>query len=383
MPSLSRASAPYDFYPRPLRGGRHIWFLRRQWAQIISIHALCEEGDTSRCIPFPEVQPFLSTPSARRATTGRTTASGTLTFLSTPSARRATRYSIQFTPFLKFLSTPSARRATTCAGNRQIYRKISIHALCEEGDPRILPRSQTVKYFYPRPLRGGRPCFGSNHPNLLLISIHALCEEGDRYKLILSGTPVQFLSTPSARRATILRDDPAGASQFLSTPSARRATADRVSVWAVLAISIHALCEEGDFGVGQRLAQSRISIHALCEEGDTSSAPSGTSGIYFYPRPLRGGRRSKSRTMLTGWIFLSTPSARRATRVLQAQDQTERISIHALCEEGDLAGPQAGQGRRISIHALCEEGDDAAIKEMDEVAEFLSTPSARRATHCW
>ena len=38
------------------------------------------------------------------------------------------------------------------------------------------------------------------------ISIHALREEGDRYKLILSGTPVQFLSTPSARRATVERE---------------------------------------------------------------------------------------------------------------------------------------------------------------------------------
>ena len=33
--------------------------------------------------------------------------------------------------------------------------------------------------------------------------------------------------------------------------------------------------------------------------------------------------------------FQSTPSARRATNPLQANSETERISIHALREEGD------------------------------------------------
>ena len=34
------------------------------------------------------------------------------------------------------------------------------------------------------------------------------------------------------------------------------------------------------------------------------------------------------------------------------------ISIHALCEEGDLdAGGLLAVGAQISIHALCEEGD--------------------------
>ena len=35
--------------------------------------------------------------------------------------------------------------------------------------------------------------------------------------------------------------------------------------------------------------------------------------------------------------FLSTPSARRATYVQQSHLEPHRISIHALCEEGDLA----------------------------------------------
>ena len=56
-----------------------------------------------------------------------------------------------------------------------------------------------------------------------------------------------------------------------------------------------------------------ISIHALREEGDTpASTPSGWDG-YFYPRPPRGGRPSKSPDAAT----------------------IEDISIHALREEGD------------------------------------------------
>ena len=56
-----------------------------------------------------------------------------------------------------------------------------------------------------------------------------------------------FLSTPSARRATIVCSDRRVASQrFLSTPSARRATTDVVKQRVDFLISIHALREEGD-----------------------------------------------------------------------------------------------------------------------------------------
>ena len=34
-----------------------------------------------------------------------------------------------------------------------------------------------------------------------------------------------------------------------------------------------------------------------------------------------------------------------------------RISIHALCEEGDKGGSESSGPQHISIHALCEEGD--------------------------
>ena len=58
-------------------------------------------------------------------------------------------------------------------------------------------------------------------------------------------------------------------------------------------ISIHALREEGDGRRGALLVANGISIHALREEGDSEGR------AFFYPLKL----------------FLSTPSARRATRM--------------------------------------------------------------------
>ena len=100
--------------------------------------------------------------------------------------------------------------------------------------------------------------------------------------------------------------------------------------------------------------------------------------------------------------FLSTPSARRATReIIHAKCATQisihafreegdpfpvyvptllEISIHALREEGDRAALSAFNQQGISIHALREEGDLAGFVDLSGYVEFLSTPSARRAT---
>ena len=109
-------------------------------------------------------------------------------------------------PLREFLSTPSARRATPEVTYMTLEQKISIHALREEGD------------FLGKALHHG----GCS------ISIHALREEGDRPVATMSRSTGQFLSTPSARRATRLRPRAAFAQKFLSTPSARRATLHRV-----------------------------------------------------------------------------------------------------------------------------------------------------------
>ena len=56
------------FYPRPPRGGRLPFMPIPQQRESISIHALREEGDTNTGRKDLNLYPFLSTPSARRAT---------------------------------------------------------------------------------------------------------------------------------------------------------------------------------------------------------------------------------------------------------------------------------------------------------------------------
>ena len=57
---------------------------------------------------------------------------------------------------LPFLSTPSARRATSCPAGCRLSAWISIHALREEGDATSAMPRMCVRNFYPRPPRGGR-----------------------------------------------------------------------------------------------------------------------------------------------------------------------------------------------------------------------------------
>ena len=101
--------------------------------------------------------------------------------------------------------------------------------------------------------------------------------------------------------------------------------------------------------------------------------------------------------------FLSTPSARRATRG-ECQSLTYTpISIHALREEGDYRISAVTKRGIISIHALREEGDILWLSPLSLASDFyprpprggrpiilghittsqkfLSTPSARRATY--
>ena len=80
----------------------------------------------------------------------------------------------------------------------------------------------------------------------------------------------------------------------------------------------------------------QISIHALREEGDDEHIE----------------------MLVEARAFLSTPSARRATRY-----QLDRLNDEF-----------------ISIHALREEGDHVINNAFFKMLKFLSTPSARRAT---
>ena len=112
------------------------------------------------------------------------------------------------------------------------------------------------------------------------------------------------------------------------------------------------------FTPAELLTEVNISIHALREEGDDVPDPEHHPLNHFYPRPPRGGRLLGQRFRLKLKKFLSTPSARRATRQRADQYVPGEISIHALREEGDL---------------------DILERQL-QINKFLSTPSARRAT---
>ena len=102
---------------------------------------------------------------------------------------------------------------------------------------------------------------------------------------------IQFLSTPSARRATH-KSLHSGRLQVISI-HALREEGDRYAIVYILLcffISIHALREEGDLAELQNIMLRAISIHALREEGDYRFIADFRVKQYFYPRPPRGGR---------------------------------------------------------------------------------------------
>ena len=84
--------------------------------------------------------------------------------------------------------------------------------------------------------------------------------------------------------------------EFLSTPSARRATTSRLRPVRNGQISIHALREEGDELTMPLAVDVEISIHALREEGDIFLLAERDQPFNFYPRPPRGGRHRPTAT---------------------------------------------------------------------------------------
>ena len=294
-------------------------------------------------------------------------------------------FGLRVTPTL-FLSTPSARRATSCANRKRptsadFYPRpprggrpellpgvrppveISIHALREEGDLPV-PSDSRFHRISIHALReeGDRP--QNLRCSLQAISIHALREEGDPRNLIVRAPLVQI-------SIHALREE--GDAFFLA-----------IAVPPFL-ISIHALREEGDFRpCRDRACAGAISIHALREEGDPRSCSASPRPWNFYPRPPRGGRRVEAvRDMLDG-VFLSTPSARRATSgrlqlvsnsvyfyprpprggrpVAVPVRYSSFLNFYPRPPRGGRPLPVFPQNavRSISIHALREEGDGFA-----------------------
>ena len=260
---------------------------------------------------------------------------------------------------------------------------ISIHALREEGDRLELCHAVSDHNFYPRPPRGGRLVALRCLVAALGISIHALREEGDIPASVSREGHAYFYPRP-----------PRGGRR----PRLRCQNQTR-------AISIHALREEGDLAlVVADAGDVPISIHALREEGDVILMYLLTITSVFLSTPsARRATFVPSRLLWEHFEFLSTPSARRATG-FGAQTPSGGYDFYPRPPRGGrqdsetngfriikfLSTPSARRAtkcpcndisyRCISIHALREEGDvDKALCHRPQT-QFLSTPSARRAT---
>ena len=150
---------------------------------------------------------FLPTPSARRATKVNGVALAIAQFLPTPSSRRATAHTVGQPKSSEFLPTPSARRATNDGRQQRHHRRISTHALREEGDAPAAGVAALI-VISTHALREEGDLYQYPTPDLTDISTHALREEGDPAGSSRSSHKARFLPTPSARRAT--RRVPAG-----------------------------------------------------------------------------------------------------------------------------------------------------------------------------
>ena len=279
-------------------------------------------------------------------------------------------------------------------------------------------------YFYPRPPRGGRQASKAKIAQAEAISIHALREEGDHVQslppLCRGNISIHALREEGDARAETAATPfcnfyprpPRGGRLstgrilpprrlFLSTPSARRATGGRVYAWRGESDNFYPRPPRG----GRLIGAVKVIIFAVFLSTPSARRATRMLGVQrrttsdFYPRPPRGGRpdrryhrsvrywisihalreegdSSPGSTSASLAIFLSTPSARRATRPSKARAEAIRISIHALREEGD--GPVQGSldPAKISIHALREEGDHSG-RNACESGEYISIHALR------
>ena len=180
--------------------------------------------------------------------------------------------------------------------------------------------------------------------------------------------------------------------EFLSTPSARRATYDTICDLGDRLISIHALREEGDAAAFPgRWSGLPISIHALREEGDLSVTANTTPPNNFYPRPPRGGRQETMRaiSVILSYFYPRPPRGGRPTvlfricavlcnfyprpprggRRTAPPSVSNTMYFYPRPPRGGRLAVHVHAGLRpcISIHALREEGDS---KNRDKISIF-------------
>ena len=215
-------------------------------------------------------------------------------FLSTPSARRATFCSVELSAFcLNFYPRPPR-------GGRQKSHSHGTFIMCNfyprppRGGRRAAARElRAVCHFYPRPPRGGRPQQPGRPFRDRTISIHALREEGDLSPFWAWDARGDFYPRPPRGGRRYDRLKAAYDEQFLSTPSARRATM-YAALTSLRPVYFYPRPPRGGRRLGAHRADAvtKISIHALREEGDLWPQELRAGSDHFYPRPPRGGRRT-------------------------------------------------------------------------------------------
>ena len=154
-----------------------------------------------------------------------------------------------------------------------------------------MSRKPLTLYFYPRPPRGGRP--SSGRAGTSMTDFYPRPPRGGRraVRVHLPGLQDFYPRPPRGGRPA-------------ASPGAARTTEN-----------FYPRPPRGGrpFKASQYNHVTDISIHALREEGDEFLLFFGYELIHFYPRPPRGGRRRAESLNNNYFLFLSTPSARRAT----------------------------------------------------------------------
>ena len=123
-------------------------------------------------------------------------------FLSTPSSQRATHIIPAIGPLKLFLSTPSSQRATSSRARMKTAFRYFYPRPLRRGRPLPLPRMVLNIHFYPRPLRRGRRLYKFRSVEYCSYFYPRPLRRGRRGRCRLCAPLRVFLSTPSSQRAT-------------------------------------------------------------------------------------------------------------------------------------------------------------------------------------
>ena len=147
-----------------------------------------------------------------------------------------------------------------------------------------------------------------------------------------------------------------------------------------LLISIHALLAESDTSEVSDKVPLAISIHALLAESDRTPFWLRRSACYFYPRSPCGERLSIIELIKCGFVFLSTLSLRRATR-LEFCDTAQHTYFYPRSPCGErLMHTLVFANPVLFLSTLSLRRATRRTCHKDENLKFLSTLSLRRAT---